>query len=232
MSVNQEGTISDEGQQGRTTYPNLRSSQAELRPSRSTQRFDWCAWSRAITRGGEHRLRSLSSRRTRSRDDELTRGRHGGGAKGEDAKGEDAKGEDALRIEERDFEIDKLSRTEIEYVVEQKFPTTLVYMYTSPSFSILVNDRRSSTIRQRRRCFVPQRTPLERNKTTIRNDKALSPKKNGATIRTIALAEKDKAISIFGRYKLCSFGYSAYSSSFDWKSGKKPRTIARDNSRG
>ena len=227
MSVNQEGTISDEGQQGRTTYPNLRSSQAELRPSRSTQRFDWCAWSRAITRGGEHRLRSLSSRRAGSSDDELTRGRHGGGAKGEDAKGEDA-----LRIEERDFEIDKLSRTEIEYVVEQKFPTTLVYMYTSPSFSILVNDRRSSTIRQRRRCFVPQRTPLERNKTTIRNDKALSPKKNGATIRTIALAEKDKAISIFGRYKLCSFGYSAYSSSFDWKSGKKPRTIARDNSRG
>jgi hypothetical protein len=145
MSVNQEGTISDEGQQGRTTYPNFRSSQAELRPSRSTQRFDWCAWSRAITRGGEHRLRSLSSRRAGSSDDELTRGRHGEDAKGEDAKGEDAKGEDALRIEERDFEIDKLSRTEIEYVVEQQFPITLVYMYTSPSFSILLDERRSTT---------------------------------------------------------------------------------------
>lgn len=171
------------------TYSNFRSSQAELRPSRSTQRFDGCARSRAIAWGGEHRLRSLSSRRAGSSDDELTRGRHGEDGKGEDAKGEDAKGEDAIRIEERDVEIDKTSGTESKYVVRQTSSTTLVYMYASPSFSILLNDRRSSTIRRRRRRFVPQRTPLERNKTTIRNGKALSPKKNGATIRTIALAE-------------------------------------------
>ena len=172
MDANREGQSSE-------TYSNLRSSQAELRPSRSTQRFDGCARSRAITRGRKHRLRSLSSRRTRSSDGELSRGRHGGGAKGEDA----------IRVEEGGVELNKTSRAESKHIVKQKSSTPLVYMYASPGFSILLNDRRSSTIRQRRRRFVPQRTPLERNKTTIRNDKALSPKKNEATIRTIALAE-------------------------------------------
>lgn len=66
-------------------------------------------------------------------------------AKRRKAKMRKAKGEDAIRIEEGGVDIDKTSRAESKYIVKQQFPTTLVYMYTSPSFSILLDERQSTT---------------------------------------------------------------------------------------
>jgi hypothetical protein len=94
---------------------NLQSSQAELGPSRSTQRFDGGARSRTITWRREHRLRWLGSQFTGSSDGRLSPGRHGGGAEGQDA----------IWFEEGGVESNKTSRAESGYIVKQNASTSL-----------------------------------------------------------------------------------------------------------